>query len=219
MALNDLVLWGGAGQAKVLNEAFDKLALKLVLIVDNRKIVSPFLRVPVVFGKVGFRTWLGKYSGPGLSFAIAIGGSNGKARIELADYLILNGLAELTITHPTSFVAKDAEIGSGCQILAMSSVCAYARIGRQVIVNTRASVDHECIIEDGVHVGPGAVLAGAVTVKKHAFIGAGAVVLPNLTIGENTIIGAGSVVTKSIAANQVTFGNPARSRPNNSIGS
>ncbi len=32
------------------------------------------------------------------------------------------------------------------------------------IINTRASVDHDCELGDFVHVGPGAVITGSVTV-------------------------------------------------------
>ena len=48
------------------------------------------------------------------------------------------------------------------------------------------------------------------SVKKNASIGAGAIIVGGITIGENAMIGAGSVVTKSIPANELWFGNPAK---------
>ena len=47
-------------------------------------------------------------------------------------------------------------------------------------------------------------------VKKGASIGFGATILANVTVGENAIVGAGSVVTKSVPANTIVAGNPAR---------
>jgi len=47
-------------------------------------------------------------------------------------------------------------------------------------------------------------------VKNGASIGTGATILANVTIGENAIIGAGSVVTKSVPANSIVAGNPAK---------
>jgi acetyltransferase-like isoleucine patch superfamily enzyme len=44
----------------------------------------------------------------------------------------------------------------------------------------------------------------------NVFIGAHSIVLKGVTIGENSIIGSGSVVTKSIPANQIWAGNPAK---------
>ena len=39
-----------------------------------------------------------------------------------------------------------------------------AGIGAHCVVNTGASVDHDSILSDGVQIGPGATLAGGVTV-------------------------------------------------------
>lgn len=41
-------------------------------------------------------------------------------------------------------------------------------------------------------------------------IGAQAIVCKGVSIGDNSIVGIGSVVTKSIPANQIWAGNPAR---------
>lgn len=49
-----------------------------------------------------------------------------------------------------------------------------------------------------------------VVIHDNVFIGAHSIVLKGVEIGENSIIGAGSVVTKSIPANQIWAGNPAK---------
>ena len=49
-----------------------------------------------------------------------------------------------------------------------------------------------------------------VHIHDNVFIGAHSVILKGVTIGENSIIGAGSVVTKSVPANQIWAGNPAK---------
>jgi maltose O-acetyltransferase len=51
---------------------------------------------------------------------------------------------------------------------------------------------------------------GKINIGENCFIGDSVIVLPNVTIGPNSIIGAGSVVTKSIPANTVAAGNPAK---------
>lgn len=51
---------------------------------------------------------------------------------------------------------------------------------------------------------------GPIVIEDNCFIGAGTIILPGVTIGCNTVIGAGSVVTKSIPANSVAIGVPAR---------
>lgn len=51
---------------------------------------------------------------------------------------------------------------------------------------------------------------GRIVIGDNVFIGAGSTVLPSVTIGENSIIGAGSLVNKSIPANCVAAGVPAK---------
>ena len=61
-----------------------------------------------------------------------------------------HALTSVRAVHPTAWVAANAEIAEGVQIMAGAIVGAQARIGRQCIINTRASVDHEDVLEDGV---------------------------------------------------------------------
>lgn len=49
-----------------------------------------------------------------------------------------------------------------------------------------------------------------ITLEDNVWLGGGAIICPGVTIGKNSVIGAGAVVTKSIPANVVAVGNPAR---------
>lgn len=51
---------------------------------------------------------------------------------------------------------------------------------------------------------------GRVDIADNVFIGAETVVLPGVSIGENSVIGANSTVSKSIPANVVAAGSPAK---------
>ncbi len=213
-----IVFWGGSSQALVLSEALDCTEFVLCLVVDREQIASPITGIPIVQGRDGLERWLEKNKPTDLHFSIAIGGTLGKDRIEIADYLISRRLMERSIIHRTAYIAKTARVGAGAQILANSTVCAGVTLGRQVIVNTAASIDHESIIGDGAHISAGARLAGRVRVDKFAFVGVGAIVLPDLVIGEGAVIGAGAVVTRSVAPGKVMVGNPARELPSGQAG-
>lgn len=84
-----------------------------------------------------------------------------------------------------------------------------AVIGRHCIVNTGASVGHDCHLEDFCHVAPHATLCGTVHLGEGVWIGAGAVVNPNIEIGEWTIVGSASAVTGNVEPNITVAGVPA----------
>ncbi len=205
-----LIIWGAAGHAKVLRECLPP-EFELMAVFDNSPTASsPFANTPLYVGTDGFYRWLGRGDARQTSFLLAIGGDKGRDRLALHVMLEQQGLIPLSVVHPAAFVANSARIGAGCQVLAGASVCVDVALGIQTIVNTNASVDHECVIGAGVHIAPGATLAGCVEVGEGAMVGVGAVVLPHLKVGADAIVGAGAVVVKNVPDNVIVYGNPAR---------
>jgi UDP-perosamine 4-acetyltransferase len=140
--------------------------------------------------------------------AIAVG--ENRARLSYVELVRQHGMELVTLVHPAAVVASTAKIGSGCVVAAGAVVAAAARIGEAGIVNTSSVVDHECEVDAGVHICPGALLAGRVQVGRGAMIGLGAKVLPCLTIGEGAVVGAGAVVIRDVPAGCTVVGVPAR---------
>jgi len=210
-----IVLWGATGQAKVLWELFEHSHDQVVAIFENNHEIfqlSAQKSVPIYYGKKGFFEWKSiacPEQNPVYGL-VAIGGSRGRDRIELQSFMQAHNILDITAVHPTAFVSNDAEIGASCQVLAHSTICAEAVIGNACIINSSALVEHECKLSDGVHLGPGAKLAGLVEIGEFSFIGTGAVILPRIKIGKNVIVGAGAVVTKDVGDNTTVIGNPAK---------
>jgi sugar O-acyltransferase (sialic acid O-acetyltransferase NeuD family) len=211
MTASPVVIWGGTGHARVIRDALDTRRWNVVAVFDRREIPSPFEDVPLFVGIDGFMHWIQTSAkSQTIAACVAIGGTDARSRLDTANFLRLQGLALPTITHRTAFVAKTAIHGDGCQVLAQAAVCANARLGCSVIINTASSVDHDCVIGDSVHIAPGARVAGEVVIEECAFVGTGAVVLPRVRIGAGAIVGAGAVVTKDVPAGVAVAGNPAR---------
>lgn len=85
-----------------------------------------------------------------------------------------------------------------------------SRVGRGCIINTGATVDHDCVLEDFVHVSPGAHVAGSVFIGSRTWVGIGGIISNNLTICADCIVGAGAVVVRNIDQPGIYVGAPAR---------
>ena len=209
---HNVIIWGATGQAIVLEELLSQQNYKIEAIFDNNpNCVSPFENVPMFYSETGFFQW--KNNAKNITntfFVVAIGGDKGEDRVKISLFLKEQGLKPLTTIHPKANLALNSKIHEGAQILINATVCAQAEIGAFSIVNSSASIDHECKIGKGCHIGPGAKLAGCVTIDDYTFIGTGAVVLPHLKIGKNVTVGAGAIVTKNLPDKIIAYGNPAQ---------
>ncbi len=213
--LRPIVYWGASGQARVLAEFAENAGFRVVALFDNDPaVVSPLPGVPLFTGREGFLRW--RRENPAeIHCLAAIGSQRGGTRLEVQRFMSDHGLIPAIVIHPTAHVAADARLSVGSQILVHAVVCAGAYLGEACIVNTKASVDHEFRLGDGVHIAPGATLAGCVEVGDGTMIGAGAVVLPRLRIGCDAVVGAGAIVTRNVPDGVVVYGNPARIRRSN----
>ena len=207
-----IVIWGATGQAMVLEELLSSTSATIEVFFENdTNVNSPIEGVPIYYQEAGFNQWLSSIENSSeFYYLVAIGGNNGNARYKIGEKLKDAGLRPYTAIHQTAFVAKNAILGEGVQILANSNVCARVKVGKYSIINTAASIDHECIIGNNVHIGPGAKLAGSVIVEDNVFIGINATVLPRIRLGKNAVVGAGAVVIRDVSEGSVVVGNPAR---------
>lgn len=210
----DYIMWGAKGHSIVIRDVLDTYGCKLKAVFDNNiSLNSPYDDIPLFYGKEGFENWLHIQNPHSkMGFVVAMGGARGKDRVDLSVYLSSSGLHPISFIHPWTSVAPDVVIDDGVQIMAGACISVRVRIGEQTIVNHMANIDHECSLGEGVHVAPGATLAGCVEVQDYVMIGAGATILPNITIGEGAIVGAGAVVTKDVSDGDIVVGIPARRR-------
>ncbi len=131
-------------------------------------------------------------------------------RKKMVDFIVSKKLNEIKLIHTSASIGFQVFIGDSTLVGPHVSVNSLSKIGRACILNTNCVIEHECVVEDFTHIGPGAVLAGNVTVGELTFIGANSTVKQGVKIGRNCIIGAGSVVLYDIPDNTFYVGNPAK---------
>ena len=138
------------------------------------------------------------------------GGSRTGIRRDLYNRMRTFGLDPLEVIAPSAVYSKYASKGPGCQILPNATVNAGARLGCNVIVNTGAVVEHDCVVGDHVHVASRGVLLGGVEAGEGALVGAGAVVRQLVRIGADSVLGAGAVALRDIPPGKTYAGVPAK---------
>ena len=110
----------------------------------------------------------------------------------------------------------------------------YTDCGKNIKIGKNVFINACCRFQDqgGIEIGDGSLIGHNTTIAtlnhdfnplkrqnltpspvkigKNVWIGSDCTILPGVIIGDGAIIGAGSVVTKSIPANPIAVGNPAR---------
>lgn len=194
-----LVIIGASGHGKVVADIAVRCGYKDIVFLDDNPDIENCGRYPVIGGCSRVKSISG-------DVVVAIG--NPVIRRNIQESLEQERLA--TLIHPKAFIAEDVVIGRGTVVMAGTVINPGSTIGRGCIVNTCASVDHDCRLGNYVHIAVGAHVAGSVEIGEDTWIGAGATVSNNIRICGECMIGTGAVVVKDIKKAGVYIGVPAR---------
>lgn len=203
--MSRLIVFGAGGHGRVVADAARRSGRwKDIVFADDRfRNMENAERLPVIGA---FADALGGQR----DYAAALGIGNNARRLEVAETLREKGIPLPAIVHPDATVAEDAAIADAVVVLARAVLQPGARAGFASIINTASVVEHDCVLEEGVHVSPGACLGGEVRVGRGAWIGMGAVVAHLLSIGAGAVVGAGAAVTVDVPGNVTVVGVPAK---------
>lgn len=105
-------------------------------------------------------------------------------------------------------IEHDCEIGSNSTI--SRGNLDDTRIGRYVKIDDQVYIAHNCVIGESTMIAGGARLCGGVVIGNRCWVGSGAMIRQGLDVGDQAIIGLGAVVVRSVAAETVVAGNPAK---------
>jgi UDP-perosamine 4-acetyltransferase len=202
----DLVIIGASGHAKVVIDLFREVdAYRVIGLIDADPTPRKVLGVPVI----GSDSDMDALRGQGVSSAFVAIGDN-RLRLKIGRQLERQGFTLVKAVSRRAAISPSALLGAGVAVMAGAVVNAETRLEDLAILNTNASVDHDCRLGEACHVAPGSAIAGNVDVGRLAFLGVGVRAIPGVVIGEGSVVGAGATIVRDLPANTVAMGTPAR---------
>jgi sugar O-acyltransferase (sialic acid O-acetyltransferase NeuD family) len=201
-----MILIGYSGHAFVIYGIFITVGKKVTGYCDVvEKEYNPFKLS--YFGSENSETGLQALKQNG--FFIAIG--DNRLRNKIYTNLQQKKLTPANAIHPSAVIDASATIAQhGVMIAANATINPLASVGTGAICNTGCIIEHECVVGEFAHIGPGAVLCGNVKIGIGSFVGANAVIKQGITVGKNAMIGAGAVVVKDVPDGVTVVGVPAK---------
>ena len=135
-----------------------------------------------------------------------------KKRRLLIDKFEEMGVGFASIVAPSALVTRNSSVGEGSAVL-NNAVINRAHLGRNVVVNTGAIVEHDCVIGSNSFIGPGAVMGGNVKIGENCFIGLGTRIKNGVTITDNISVGMGAIIDRDLTEPGIYHGIPLRFHP------
>lgn len=207
--MENLILIGGGGHAKSCIDIIRSTAQYNILgYIDLTPCLDDKFGIPYLGNDEVIPDYI-----QGNQFLICIGHTqSSEIRKKMYQHLKNLGAKLATIVSPHAHISSYASIGEGSIIFHGVSIQADAHIGVNCIINNHALIEHESRIGDHSHISTGSIVNGNVQIGQGVFVGSGAVLKQGIEVGSSALIGMGSIVLNHVAANQVVFGNPAKSR-------
>ncbi len=192
-----LAIIGAGGHGKVVGEIALLNEYKIVDFFDDR--ANEINDFP--FNVVDTLNYLKEHQNEYDDFFVAIG--DNKLRRDKIVWLKKNKMNIVNLIHPKSVISKFCLLGLGICAMANSTVNPGVVIKEGVIINTSASVDHDCIIDDYSHISPNCSLSGNVKIGKFTHLGTGTSVHPGINIGDNVKTGIGSKIFNNVLDDKI----------------
>ena len=133
-----------------------------------------------------------------------------RPRRALFERFVARGYRFARVSHPSAVCAtRGVVLGRGSQLLAGAVVAPGTTLGDNVLLNSRAVLEHGCRVGAHSHIASGAVVCGDCLLHEAVHVGAGAVILQGIEIGSGAVIAAGSAVTRDVEPLTLVAGVPA----------
>lgn len=203
-----VILLGAGGHAKVLIGMLRRLRVEVLGVADPRLAAGDqWLGCPVL----GNDDAVLSHDSQAIELVNGIGSlpRDSGLRSRLFQRFVERGYRFKTVVDAAAWLADDAQLAQGVQVMAGVIIQTGTIIAKNCIVNSGAIVEHDGRIGRDCHIAPGATLCGGVELGDSVHVGAGAVIIQGVTVGSHSVIGAGAIVTRDVASRKIVY--PPRS--------
>lgn len=200
---NDLIIVGARGGSKMVIDAVNSTnQIKVKYLLDDSQ-----LNYTSVFGKpiIGGTKYLDELHEKGYrNIFLAFGTiSNRYKRLKMYYELKNKGWIFPNIIHKDAILEQSISYGEGNLILSGAIVGSDVKMGDFNFLNTGSILSHECVLQNNVHLAPGAVLAGRVSIGDNSLIGMNTTIYFDVNIGSDVTINNGITINRNINSNTV----------------
>ncbi|MFA6260088.1 MAG: acetyltransferase [Bacteroidia bacterium] len=161
----EILLFGAGGHGKALSSLLHTAGFACIGIFDVAG-AEKFENAYTLF--------LGVYSPslfPDCPIIVTVG--NNRVRNEVAQ-IIQHRFA--TFVHPSAQLADNVTIGEGTVILQNAVIQANSHVGKHCIINIGACIDHDCNIQDAVHISPLSYIGSNSNISSRSLIEPGKII-------------------------------------------
>ncbi|MDI6530281.1 acetyltransferase [Bacillus mycoides] len=199
-----LLIIGASGHGKVIAD----IALKMnkwqsISFLDDNETLKSSMGIEIIDKSASISKYIDDYD-----FFVGIG--NNVIREKIQRQLEIEGASIPVLIHPSAIIGEQVYLEAGTVVMAGAVINCCTKIGKGCIINTTSTVDHDNIIEDYVHISPGAHLAGTVNIGRGTWLGIGSIISNNINVTGGCRIGAGTIVVKDITELGTYVGVPSR---------
>ncbi len=206
--MDDIVLIGGGGHAKVLISIIKKSRQFNIIgyldLVDKRDVLG--------VKYLGLDNKLESLTTAGLKIAaMGIGKIDcSELRMNVVSNILKYKIKFPPIISKDCIINESVKVNKGVQVFDGAIINSGSVLSEYCIINSKALVEHDCSIGKFTHIAPGVTISGNVTIGSNVLLGAGSILIQGINICDNVVIGAGSVVVRDIVESGIYVGNPCR---------
>jgi len=204
--VHKLLIIGSGGHAKVIIDILKEAGnFELIGCVSKEPLQQEISGLPIL----GDDSVLPQLRTKGVRHVFIAIGDNAR-RAEMMKSVTKMGFELVNAISSYSHISPSVHLGRGIAVMPGVVINVDSIIEDNAIINTGATLDHDCLIGAHSHIGPGCNIAGNVKIGQGSFLGVGCRVIPKISIGEWTVVGAGGVVVSDLPGYVEAVGMPAK---------